>query len=458
MKDIIEDIKDILNNLGGSAYIVGGYIRDKLIGCNKVPEDLDIIYDGNIHVFIEKLIEKGYNIFPIKEDMKIYRGIFHGSTLDISELKGNNIEEDLQNRDFTLNAIALKLIDNKIIDPFKGRDHIKARIIHEVNESSIKDDSIRILRAYRFAIKYGMHFSKECENSIIKSGKYIKDCPKERIFNELIKIIEDDVQGVLFRELDRYGVLKELLPYIEELKIIGKCRYHIEDAFTHMNLVYENFKELLKGNLSIKGLDISIFDENLANISIKNYIAFAAFCHDIGKAKCYKKIDDKISFIGHDKEGAVIVRNVCNELGFPKRGQELIEKLVEAHMYPLGLCKNNVKNYKKSFYKFFSRYDKYIPYILALSYCDMYATKMLYDPDGEENIFKEYIEKLLEEYKIYRKVKDNRLLDGEKVIEVTKAQGKDIKLVLEELDKKIYFGDISNVEEAIKYLQSKCVT
>lgn len=458
MKDIIEDIKDILNNLGGSAYIVGGYIRDKLIGGNKVPEDLDIVYDGDIHVFIEKLIEKGYNIFPIKENMKIYRGTFYGKVLDISELKGNNIEEDLRNRDFTLNAIALKLIDNKIIDPFRGRDHIKARIIHEVSETSVKDDKIRILRAYRFAIKYGMHFSKECEKNIIENGKYIKDCPKERIFNELIKIIEDDVQGVLFQELDRDGVLKELLPYIDELKTMGKCRYHIEDAFTHMNLVYENFKELLKGNLSIRGLDTSIFDESLANISIKNYIAFAAFCHDIGKAKCYKKVDDKVSFIGHDKEGALILRNVCDELGFPKRAQELIEKLVEAHMYPLGLCKNNVKNYKKSFYKFFLRYDKYIPYILALSYCDMHATKMLYDPDGEEDIFKEYIEKLLEEYKIYREVKDNRLLDGKKVIEITKAEGKDIKLILEELDKKTYLGDISNVEEAIKYLRSRRIT
>lgn len=453
MNIVIEVIKDVLKIRGGSLYIVGGYIRDKLIKTNQTLEDLDVIYEGNIIPFIEELMERGYNVFPLKKELGIYRAIINGKTVDIAQMKGNTIEEDLSLRDFSINAVALKLIKNEIVDPYKGREHIKARLIHEVKENSIKNDRIRILRAFRFSIKYGMHFSESCERHIKEESPYIKKHPKERIFNEFIKLIDEDHDGRVFEELERYEVLKELIPNIEELKKIGKCKYHIEDAFTHMNLVYKNFKELLRGKTSLRGMDIDIFHEKVGDIPVKNYIAFAAFCHDIGKVNCYKKIGDKISFIGHDTVGAKIMSSVCEELGFPKRAEKLITTLVEAHMYPLGLCKNKVKNHKKSFYKFFTRYEKNVPYILAISYCDMHATKTLYDPDNEAQVFKEYIEKLLEEYKYYRDIKEKRLLDGRDIMQLTNAKDKEIKEILEEIDRRRYYGDITSKEEAIRFLE-----
>ncbi|MCY6370239.1 HD domain-containing protein [Clostridium ganghwense] len=453
MNFVIDDVKDILNRNNDFAYIVGGYIRDKLIKAKNVPKDIDIIYDGDIQLFIKELRKKDYSVFELKQEMGIYRAVKENKTLDIAKLKGDSLEEDLSYRDFTINAIALKLMDNKIIDPYKGRNHLQNRIIHEVSEESIKDDRVRILRAHRIAIKYGMHFSKSCENHIIDGSKYIKDYPKERIFNEFIRILEDDKEGKAFEELERYGVLQHLIPYIDELKVIGKCKYHIEDAFTHMNLVYKNFIEVLRGRLYIKGLDLNIFDKKIGEFPIKCYMAFAAFSHDIGKAKCYTKNGDKVSFIGHDKEGAKIISEVCSELGFPKRAQKFIEKLVEAHMYPLGLCKNKVKNYKKSFYKLFSRYDEYIPYILVLSFCDIHATKMLYDPDNEEDEFIAYLERLFKEYSLYRQAKEKRFLNGSEVIELTGAQREEIKYILEELDRLTYYGEIKDKEEAIKIIK-----
>lgn len=454
MNFIIDDVKEILKKIKGTAYIVGGYVRDKLIKAIDTSKDIDIVYDGDIEIFIEELRQKGYGVFQLKQEMGIYRAIIEEKILDIAKLKGDSIEEDLSYRDFTINAIALELINNEIIDPYKGRNHIKNRVIHEVSEDSIKNDRIRILRAERLAIKYGFHLSKSCEEHIIEESKYIKDYPKERIFNEFIRILEEDKKGKAFEDLEKYGVLKYLMPYIEELKTIGKCRYHIEDAFTHMNLVYRNFIEILNEKLYIDGLDLNIFDEKLGEIPIKNYMAFAAFSHDIGKVKCYVKNGDKVSFIGHDKEGARIIGEVCGELGFPKRAQKFVEKLTEAHMYPLGLCKNKVKNYKKSFYKLFSRYNEYIPYILTLSYCDIHATKMLYDPDNEEEEFIAYLERLFKEYSLFRKIKDNRFLNGKEIIELIGAEGEEIKYILEELDRFTYYGEIKSKEDAVKMIKS----
>lgn len=455
MNIIIDDVKDIVKNIGGNSYIVGGYIRDKLIKNKDDFKDLDIIYEGDISIFIEKLKYKGYNIIPLKKEKNIYRAIREDKNLDITSLKGINIEEDLKNRDFTINAIAFKLIENKIIDPFKGRKHIENRIIHEVSENSIKEDCIRILRAYRFCIKYGMHFSKSCEEHIIEYSSNIKKYPKERIFNEFMKIIEVDHRGNAFEELDKQGVLKNILPYIDELKIVGKCKYHIEDTFTHMKLVYRNAKDLIENRMFIDGVNLNIFNDKIGEFTVGDYFTFAAFCHDIGKPKCYRKTNDKISFIGHDKEGSKIIENVCMELGFPKQATKFIKILVEAHMYPLGLCKNNVNSYKKSFYEFFSRYDKYIPYILVLCYCDMYATKMLYDPENEQEIFNQYIKKLFEEFKIFRNAVDGKLISGYEVIEFTGAEGKKIKEIIDEVHRKIYYGEINNKQQVIRYLKRK---
>lgn len=452
MVDIIRIIKRVVKEIGGDIYIVGGYIRDKLLNKKEISKDLDLIFSGDIKLFLDKLTVYGFHIITLKDEKQIYRAILNDLTVDIALIKGESIEEDLSKRDFTINSIALKLIDNKIIDPFNGRMHLNAKVIHPVDLSSIKDDPVRILRAYRFSLKYGMHFSKECEKQIIDNKSKIMKFPKERIFNEFMEIIKCDKFGIAFEELDTLGVLKYLLPYMDELKTVGKCKYHIEDAFTHMNLVYKNSKVLLNRELFIEGLDLSIFNNNIGGFLIKEYFSFAAFCHDIGKFVCYRNKDGRVSFIGHDKKGSKIMMDICNNLGFPKESKKFICNLIEAHMYPLGLCKNNVKDYKKSFYKFFLRYNKYVEFILALSFCDMHATKQLYDPNNEEEIFKNFLERLFKEYNEFKDAINSNWIDGKLIIEVIGIQGEDIRKVLNEVYKKIYFKEINNKEDVLKYL------
>lgn len=454
MENIINDVKFISDKTKSLVYIVGGYIRKKFIQDENNIKDLDIIVSGNMKMFIEELRKKGYSVFEIKKDMNIYRAIKEDKILDIAKIKYNTIEMDLGERDFTINAIAINVLNDHLIDPYNGIEHIKEGLIHEVKSTSIRDDRIRILRAERFKINYGMHLSFQCKTHIKEESKFIKECPKERIFTEIMNILELDTNAIAFNTLDKDGVLKNILPCIDKLKVIGKCKYHIEDAFTHMNLVYKNFKEVLKGSLKIEGMDLNLFSYSIGGYSIKNYMAFAAFCHDIGKANSYVNNGEKISFIGHDKEGASIVNKLCNELGFPKKGIKFVVNLVEGHMYPLGLYKNNVKNYKKSFYKMFSRYKEYIPYILILSYCDIHATKMLYDPDCEEEQCVKFLEKLCIEYKVFETCKNNRFLNGKDIKEIIGGQCKEIGYILEELDKQTYYNKITNKKEAIEFVRN----
>lgn len=401
--EFIKKFKVAIEKVGGRGYLVGRYIRDKLIDSKSKPKNIDLIYEGDIVKLIDYMRDIGYEFSNLKSNVGIYKTVHGDITINISLLEGKTIQEDLQRIDFTINAIAMNLTENKIIDPFNGRNAVKSRIIQRVTDSSISDDPVRILRGIKLYISKGMHFNLETEQDIMKMAYRITYCDKKRVFSELMRIIKCDKDGKAFEILDSYNILKNMFPYIEELKKIGKCKYHIEDVFTHMNLTYSVFKDILNGRLEVDGLDLNIFDKNIGDFRLKEYIAFTCFLHDIGKFNCYKKVGQDISFYKHDKEGAKIAGEICEDMMFPKESVEMIQTLIEGHMYPLGIYKAEVKNMKKTLYKFFEKYGQYTIQLLILSFCDIYATTMLFDPHNDKEKYKIFIEELLNGFKEYIK-------------------------------------------------------
>lgn len=457
MKEFILLLKNYgkANNL--KIYIVGGYIRDKLMNSKKEPKDLDIIIEKNIDGLIEYLKNEGFKIFMVKEELNIYR-VFKGEVeADITLIKGNSINEDLEKRDFTINTIALELTENKIIDLFDGRKHLKVNIVQMVNESSIKDDPVRILRAARFIVSYGMHLSIGTEASIREEGENLLACPKERIFNELMKVIENDKDGNAFTILDNIMVLRVLVPNLERLKVIGRCKYHLVDAFTHMNTTYNTYKDVLNNKIKFDVDFKKYCDKKISLYKFEDFLAISAFIHDVGKSVSYRKEGDKVSFIGHNSTGAELCENMFTTLGFPKEAVLLIKTVVEGHMYPLNLYKNKLKDFKNSYYKFFSKYKEYTPYILLISFCDFYSTKLYLGLDDEVTEYKNFIIDLFKEYEKFNSFYSREFLRGEEIKNILGLEGKEIGEAIRNLHMEFYLENVNSSEEAISLLKTKFV-
>jgi poly(A) polymerase len=205
----------------------------------------------------------------------------------------------------------------------------------------------------------------------------------------------------------------------------------------------------------LRNLDLSIFDCRIGEFSLKEYLSLACFLHDIGKYEAYKKENNKISFHGHDIKGASICKAFCDNLKFPKRAEKYIESIVKGHMYPLGLFKNEAFNSKKATYKFFYNYGICAIGILTTAFCDNYATRMNLDRQNEKERFKIFIEYMLKEYKLYCKMKEDRLLNGEDVVKILGQEGPVVKIALEDIHRLRYLGKINNRREAIDYLKSQ---
>lgn len=225
-------------------------------------------------------------------------------------------------------------------------------------------------------------------------------------FDQLMCIIENDKDGNAFYILDEKAILKNIFPFTEELKTIGRCKYHVEDAFTHMNMVYKVFKQVQYGKIVIQNFNQGTFCRKIQNYNLWDILALAGFTHDIGKYKSYKNEDGKVSFINHEIIGEYIVSDVLQKLKAPKAVEQVVCSIVKAHMYPLKLFKvQNDKNQYEEFLKeFVDNYSEYIMYILILSFCDIWATSLYYDPENEAECYKKFIEELLIKVKRCRNI------------------------------------------------------
>jgi len=334
MKIIIpEKIKEIvskLENQGFEAFIVGGCVRDSLM--NKTPSDWDIATSALPEEIQEIFPNNFFNnefgtVTVICDDeksglKKIEITTYRLETGYSDHRRPNSIKwvgeivKDLERRDFTVNAIAIKTDkDNNatIIDLFDGQGDLKNRIIRAVGDPDkrFNEDALRLLRAVRFATCLGFKIEKKTEAAIIKNAFLLQKISKERIRDEFLKIINDKNAYEGIESLKKLGLLKYIIPELEESYNVSQSHHHIYDVYTH--LVY-----------SLKYAAKEGFSED---------VRIAALLHDIGKPRTKRRQGKSFSFYNHEIVGAKMTKKILERLKFPKKNIDLIVKLVRFHMF-----------------------------------------------------------------------------------------------------------------------------
>lgn len=336
--NIPEEVKFIIDQLKKArfdAYIVGGCVRDLLRGVE--PEDWDVATDAkpeeigkiflrsfstNLFGTVTVLTEsqdpklKEIEITPFRLEAK-YTDKRHPD-----EVKwARTIEEDLARRDFTINAIAMDLkskIQNSkfiFIDPFEGQKDLEAKIIRAVGnpEDRFNEDALRMIRAVRFTVILGEGWTidEKTGQAIQKNSFWLQAISKERIRDELLKIIMAEKAAEGIELLRKLGLLKYIIPELEEGYGVSQNKHHIYECYEH-NL------------LSLK---------YTAQKNFNKYVRIAALFHDIGKPRTKRGEGPDATFYGHEIVGAKMTVQILNRLKFPKKEIEKIAKLVRYHLF-----------------------------------------------------------------------------------------------------------------------------
>ena len=219
-------------------YLVGGFVRDSLLG--RDTADIDIAINTDVIDIAPRIAELLHGKFVLLDEInKIGRVILPDWVIDIASFAGN-IEDDLKRRDFTIDAMAIDLKqiakNNQratLIDPFNGQSDLDLGIIKLVSATVFEDDPARLLRAIRLASELDFAIDRKTETEISRSAALITAVPGERVREELLRLLNTSHGGQVFSEMEKLGLLTALIPELMPLKGVEQPKEHHWDVFEH---------------------------------------------------------------------------------------------------------------------------------------------------------------------------------------------------------------------------------
>ncbi len=326
----VQHVADTLEHRGFEAYLVGGCVRDLLIG--KTPKDWDIT--TNAHpleiesLFPETYINNDFGTVGVvnkeTEDptLKVVEVTPYRTESEYSDARrpdsvefGVSLEEDLKRRDFTVNAIAYRLKDEKIVDLFEGEVDIKHKRLRAVGKATerFKEDALRMMRAVRLAVELEFMIEGDTMSAITENAENLGRISKERIRDEFIRILnsKQPMQGIIF--LEKLGLLPFVAPDLLRGIGIEQNQAHAYDVYGHLLHTMQHAAD--------KDWD---FDIRLAGLY-----------HDISKPETRRWSDEKKdwTFHGHEVVGAKVAKKALQDLKFPKEKIDRIVTLIRWHMF-----------------------------------------------------------------------------------------------------------------------------
>ena len=429
-KTSLEIVKK-LKSKGFEAYWAGGTVRDLLMG--KTPKDYDIVTSAkpeDIESILEHTVPIGKKfgvILAVKNDHHFEVATFRS---DASYTDGRrpdavyftNPKEDALRRDFTINGMFYDPLNNKFLDFVDGQKDLKNNILRFIGDADcrIKEDNLRILRAIRFKNALGFDYASQTFNALRKNANLIKNVSKERIRDELNKILMLPGRENAFRELDKAGILKYVMPEFLKLKNVKQPeKYHKEgDVFQHTILCLEALPD-----------------------KVTEELAWAVLLHDIGKPDTFS-VEDRIRFNQHSEVGAEIVDKITRRLKFSKSLRENVKWLVRHHMV-LG----NIPKMKPT------RQAHWISHPLFSEILDLLRADALGAVPQDLSLYNK-LKKLKDQQKEKRLPKPKRIITGKDIIKEFKLKpGPKIGEILDKVHHAQMEEKIKTKKEALKYVE-----
>lgn len=337
---IFEVIAQCATDLGVDAYVIGGYVRDLIL--KRPSKDIDVVSVGSGIALAESVAHKlGVQVNVFKnfgtaqlkvEDLEVeFVGARRESYRTESRkpiVEDGTLQDDQNRRDFTINAMGISLHSNtfgELVDPFNGMGDLRKKIIRTpLNpEITFSDDPLRMMRAVRFASQLNFDIDADTFDGLIKTAERIDIISKERINDELNKIILSSVPSYGFKLLHQAGILKRIFP--EFVELLG-AQY--QDGKGHKDNFYHTLQVL----------------DNISKNTDNLWLRWAAIMHDIAKPAT-KRFDPKVgwTFHGHEDLGARLTPRIFRQMKLPmNENMKFVQKLVRLHLRPIALTKEEV--------------------------------------------------------------------------------------------------------------------
>ena len=366
-----------------SAWLVGGAVRDRL--AQRATSDIDLIVDGDVGEAARALgrAARGPS-FELSDEFGAWRVLSSDRSwqADLSPLRGGSLEADLALRDFTINAIAEPLAGGERVDPHRGAEDLAAGRLRAVGPSAFADDPLRALRLVRLAGELELAPDSATARLAREQAPAVASVAQERVFGELKRILADD-RALLagLRLMDELGLTSAIMPELDALHGVAQNRYHHADVHTHTLEVLEQTLAMQADGAAILGQEHAgevraLLAEPLAD-ELDRAVAMrlGALLHDAAKpATLGHRADGSPTFLGHDREGAQLARDVLTRLRASEKLKAHVAALVRHHLR-LGFLVHEQPLSRRAVYRYLLAAQPVEVDVTLLSVADRLATR-----------------------------------------------------------------------------------
>jgi poly(A) polymerase len=450
-------------------YLVGGVLRDLHLK-GTISEDIDFLVERDVKSNAGHFARSfDGSCFCLDDDRGNYRAIIQDNgthhTVDFAPLLANQIVIDLKNRDFTINAIALRVSDIfeleslPFIDPTGGIDDLERKSIRMCSPHALEDDPVRLLRAVRFAQQCHCTIEPGTERLIREAKERLPTCSWERIRNEFFLILNQPNAAASLTLLDGLELLSILLPEIDGMRDMDQGSHHAHTLFDHAlrtvhytETVLRNPEQFLTRH---KDLLRNFFSGTIEDAIPGRALAmFIALLHDIGKPSTCVIHDGEIHFYGHEGVGMEIACRIAARFKLARKTESIMKKSIQHHMRPLQLqLLQRVTD--RARYRLIRDMESAALYTLILALADAMATREENAADPPRSIpIYAVISDLMDFYFSDRPEKgEDALLSGNEIMDALQLKpGKRVGEMIEKIREAERKGLISTKEEALKLI------
>ncbi len=475
----LTEVISILRRQPLEAYLVGGAVRDLLLGrANIVDLDFVVPDDGLAAARrVADALRAAY--YPLDAERGVGRVIWQPpaatgqkkSHLDFATLRGASLLADLQDRDFTINAMALSLTDPpQLIDPLGGQADLSRGQLRVAAPGAFQRDPVRVLRAVRQAVEFGFAIEPDSQQQLCQAASQIISASPERQRDELLKLLNTPAPGQAVQMLHRLGVLSPFLPEVAALTGVEQGPPHYLDVFEHTVTALEAWAQMLKEGLPAIPAEFQptvkayLAEQITGELSLQQLIPVALLWHDAGKPLSHTEDHDhQIRFLGHEQASAKLVSRAMKSFNFSNQAAGFVETIVAHHLRPLLLAQDGGKISRRAIYRFFRDttgpgYSAGIAVALH-ALADQQATYRPTSTTGQvpQQALGEVLNQLLTAYFTERQelVNPPLLLTGRDLIEqLGLKEGRAIGLLLSRLKEAQAMGLVTDRATALKFVEN----
>ena len=454
-------------------YVVGGFLRDIILGRVKNNPDIDFAIKKNAIKFsagLSRYLKAGFVVLDKnngcarlvkKSQNRVY-------TLDFTNFRGKNLWQDLSKRDFSINTLAVELkaflehlqktsryrlrcLANLLIDPFGGLKDMESRIIRAVNPHAFDDDPLRILRTFSLSCNLNFKINPETLGLVNKKRNKLKRVSFERIRDELFKILASQRSYEFLTQLDQYRILELIFPEIKAMYRLNQGPYHHLDVWRHTLETIRQLEKIIKD--FSRSQDIrNYLDEEISSGRYRHeLIKLGGLMHDIGKPKTLRFEEGKIKFHGHERVGTDMLEEIAKRLKLSNDEIVVLKRMISCHLRPGYLADNPVLTPRAKF-RFFRDTAGEAVSVLLISLADQRATKGALTTQESRQRHERVVRRLIRDYFQKKKEKKTvRLINGDDLIKRFKLEPSPlIGKVLSEVEEAQAIGMIKTKKQALK--------